>query len=197
MYSFVCTFDSVNSVNSHRSSYLSMEQYEKGKELGRGTFGAVYAARRKKDGLEVAIKRVHAGLGSDGVDFTALREITAMSRCDSEHVVRLVDVFAGKDKIFVVMELLATDLHRVITNKAFPLTQGHAKGFAAQLLAGLEHLHGRWVAHRDLKVPAFPVVLLVAHSAIGATFLQFAPTFLPDALPVHSPPTCCWRPTGR
>jgi serine/threonine protein kinase len=128
-----------------------MEKYEKGKELGRGTFGAVYAARRKHDGLQVAIKRVHAGLGSDGVDFTALREIAAMSRCDSEHVVRLVDVFAGKDKIFVVMELLALDLHRVISNRAFPLTLGHAKAYAAQMLAGLAHLHARWVAHRDVK----------------------------------------------
>ncbi len=128
-----------------------MERYEKGKELGRGAFGAVYAARRKEDGLEVAIKRVHAGLGSDGVDFTALREIAALSQCDSEHVVRLVDVFAGKDKLFVVMELLVCDLHRVITNKAFPLTAGHAKAYAAQLLAGLAHLHARWIAHRDLK----------------------------------------------
>lgn len=90
-----------------------MNDYEKGKEIGRGAFGAVYAARRRSDGLEVAIKRVHAGLGSDGVDFTALREIVALSQCDCDNVLRLLDVFASKDKILLVMELMSFDLHKV------------------------------------------------------------------------------------
>lgn len=132
-----------------------MEQYQKGKEIGRGAFGAVYAATRRSDGAEVAIKRVHAGLGSEGVDFTALREISAMGQCESEHVVRLVEVFAHKDKVFLVMELMATDLHRVITNKLFPLSLGCVKSYASQMLAGLAHLHSHWVAHRDMKQVIF------------------------------------------
>jgi serine/threonine protein kinase len=148
-----------------------MDQYEKGKELGRGTFGAVYAARRKSDGLEVihrftavkskgfnfvslkvAIKRVHTAIGSDGVDFTALREILALTQCDCDNVLRLIDVFASKDKILLVMEQMALDLHKVITNKLFPLSLGYVKGYAVQMWRGLEHLHARWIAHRDIKV---------------------------------------------
>jgi hypothetical protein len=90
-----------------------MNEYEKGKEIGRGAFGAVFAARRRRDGAEVAIKRVHAGVGSDGVDFTALREISALSQCDCDNVLRLLDVFAAKDKILLVMELMTLDLHKV------------------------------------------------------------------------------------
>ncbi len=90
-----------------------MNQYEKGREIGRGAFGAVYAARRRSDNAEVAIKRVHAGTGADGVDFTALREIVALSQCCHENVLRLYDVFAAKDKILLVMELMSLDLFKV------------------------------------------------------------------------------------
>ena len=72
-----------------------MEEYEKGKEVGRGTFGAVFAGTRRRDGALVAIKRIHTTAG-EGVDFTALREILALGQCQCENILGLIDVFVVK-----------------------------------------------------------------------------------------------------
>lgn len=130
---------------------MSAAQYKKQEEIGRGAGGAVYRATRKSDGLEVAIKRVYAGLGTAGVDHTALREIKVMGECHHENVLGLVDVFVKDDKIMLVMELMATDLFKVIQDRRFPLTLSYVKNYARQALRGLAYLHARWVSHRDLK----------------------------------------------
>jgi serine/threonine protein kinase len=124
--------------------------YEKGKELGRGAFGAVYAARRKSDNAALAIKRVHEGLGSGGVDFTALREIRVLNMCQHENILSLLDVFATKGKIFLVMELMETDLFKILQDRRFPLSPSYIKNYALQFLKGLAYLHSKWISHRDL-----------------------------------------------
>ena len=50
----------------------------------------------------------------------------------------------------LVTELMALDLHKVVNNKAFPLTLGYVKAYAVQMLRGMAYLHKRWIAHRDL-----------------------------------------------
>lgn len=67
-----------------------MEKYEKGEELGRGTFGTVYAATMKSTGVVVAIKRINLGNSRedvDGIHFTALREIKYLQENVHENVV--------------------------------------------------------------------------------------------------------------
>ena len=136
--------------------------YEKGREIGRGTFGAVYAARCKADGRAVAIKRVHGGVGTEGVDFTALREIKVLGDAEHENVLALLDVFATKGKIFLVMELMDTDLYKLIQDKRCPMQLSHVKQYLHQAIAGMHYLHERFTAHRDLK----PANLLVNREGV-------------------------------
>ena len=128
-----------------------MDRYEKGKELGRGTFGTVYSATRKEDGVIVAIKRVHDGDGTSGVNFTALREIKVLRDSKHPNVIGLLDVFAAKEKVFLVFELMKLDLAKVISDTRFPLTTAYIKSYAEMALQGLQYLHERWIAHRDMK----------------------------------------------
>jgi serine/threonine protein kinase len=65
-------------------------------------------------------------------------------------------VNAGEDELYVVMELMDTDLHRIIQSPQ-PLGDAHFKHFLFQLLRGLRFAHGYGVIHRDLK----PANLLV------------------------------------
>jgi cyclin-dependent kinase 7 len=136
--------------------------YEKGREIGRGTYGAVYAARRKDDNVQVAIKRVHGGIGTEGVDFTALREIKVLGDAKHENVLGLLDVFATKGKIFLVMELMDTDLYELIQDKRCPMQLSHIKQYLHQAISGVANLHERFVAHRDLK----PANLLVNRQGV-------------------------------
>lgn len=67
-------------------------------------------------------------------------------------VVSLKDLVVreAEDELYVIMDLMDSDLHRIIQSKQ-PLTDAHYKHFMFQLLRGLEFTHRNGVLHRDLK----------------------------------------------
>lgn len=56
----------------------------------------------------------------------------------------------GFEDIYIITELMETDLHRIIYSKQ-KLTDDHHAYFIYQLLRGLKYMHSANVLHRDLK----------------------------------------------
>lgn len=54
------------------------------------------------------------------------------------------------DDIYVVMELLETDLSSIIKSPQ-PLSDDHCQFFLYQLLRGMKYMHSARILHRDLK----------------------------------------------
>jgi len=94
-------------------------RYKPIKMIGRGTFGAVISATSSTTGENIAIKKL--AKIEDVIDAKrVLREIIIMKNLKHENILGLIDVvYVPKDgdvlgDIYLVTELLETDLNRVI-----------------------------------------------------------------------------------
>ena len=123
------------------------------KELGRGGFGAVYQARRKNDGAQVAIKVMlsQADASEDAV-LRFKREMDVNRQLDHPNIVRFIESGSHKGAFYFVMELCdggsLMDLFR--RNKG-PLTPEQLMPHALKALEGLAYAHSKGFVHRDIK----------------------------------------------
>ena len=96
-----------------RPGELFAARYHVDAELGRGGFGAVYAARDTVLDRPVALKVLARGAHDPETLARFLQEARSAAALASEHVVSVHDIVVGDDGVaFLVMELLrGADLH--------------------------------------------------------------------------------------
>lgn len=125
------------------------------KKVGTGAYGAVASFRSSTEPIhEVAVKKISKCF-DDLIDAKRIyREIRLLRTFDHENIIKLQAIFpmpgVHYEDVYIVTDLMETDLHRVIYSKQ-PLTEDHHQYFAYQLLRGLKYLHSADVIHRDLK----------------------------------------------
>jgi calcium/calmodulin-dependent protein kinase I len=127
------------------------ENYKVGEEIGRGAFSVVKRAVHRKTGEEVAIKFIEKKF-VDKQDLMLLaREIDIMKKVDHNNVLKLREVFETDDTIALVMELVSGgELFYKIVEKG-NYSEKDAANIVAQIINGVDYLHGEGIAHRDLK----------------------------------------------
>lgn len=133
--------------------YYDPERYALTKAIGRGSYGLVVAGQDMQTRLPCAIKKIGNAF-ADLVDAKRIvREIRLMHCLSHDNLLKIYDCYSkGRDfdEIYIVTELLQTDLHDVIYARR-PLSRAHVQFFCYQLLRGLEHMHAAGVLHRDVK----------------------------------------------
>lgn len=115
--------------------------------IGTGIYGKVYSYGKH------AIKFFHIDKRTNDkyANSTFLREVSILSRCNHQHVVKLIDVNIDfKKNLIIVMELAEWDLYEYMKNYD-PLPLHVAKNFTYQILLGFEYLHSRNILHGDIK----------------------------------------------
>jgi mitogen-activated protein kinase 1/3 len=136
-------------------TFIVDSRYEYIKKIGQGAYGVVVSALDRKTNTKVAIKKVSNAF-EDLVDAKRiLREIKLLSFFNHENIITLLDIQkplsrTGYNDIYIITDLMETDLHRVIYSKQ-ELTDEHIQYFLYQILRGVLFMHSANVIHRDLK----------------------------------------------
>lgn len=129
-------------------------QLELIKKVGSGAYGTVASFQDSRTGQKLAVKKITDAF-HDLVDGKRiLREVKLLRSLRHDNVISILDMYPPDspdfDDIYIVTDLMETDLHRVIYSKQV-LNDEHHQYFAYQILRGLLYLHSANVVHRDLK----------------------------------------------
>ncbi|KAG6415555.1 hypothetical protein SASPL_122968 [Salvia splendens] len=128
------------------------QKYELGRLLGCGAFAKVYLARDVATGQEVAIKVIHKSRLRNDANLIAniKREISIMSKLRHPHTVRLYEVLATRNIIYIVLEYVkGGELFAMVAKGR--LTEALCRKYFQQLVGVVSHCHSRGIYHRDLK----------------------------------------------
>lgn len=120
--------------------------------LGRGGMGTTYLARRKRDGLPVAVKVPHDHL-LDNEEFAQrfLREGSLGSTLHHPNIIRIYEAEKLGNQPYIVMELIEGETleKKLKRERALPLHT--ALEIARDIALALDYARLKGVVHRDLK----------------------------------------------
>jgi len=124
--------------------------------IGEGAYGVVCSAVNNETGQIFAVKRIMRVFDEVPEATRILRELKFLRFLrDHVNIISLVDVLLPANTenfndVFLVTELMPTDLNRVLRSK-IPLSNEHIRWLMYQLIRGVHYLHSARVFHRDLK----------------------------------------------
>jgi len=122
--------------------------------MGYGGFGSVHLVWCPITNQHLALKSVSKGtLVEMQLEHTAKVERDVMRTCSSPFILKLVATFNSGQWLYLLMEAaMGGDLYTMYTRERFFGAEVHARFFSACVLCAFEHLHGRRIIYRDLKM---------------------------------------------
>ncbi|KAL4960894.1 protein kinase RIM15 [Aspergillus stella-maris] len=131
----------------------SIKDFEIIKPISKGAFGSVYLSKKKTTGEYYAIKVLKKAdmVAKNQVTNVKAERAIMMWQGESDFVAKLYWTFSSKDYLYLVMEYLNGGDCASLVKILGGLPEDWAKKYIAEVVLGVEHLHGRGIVHRDLK----------------------------------------------
>ncbi|CAL2033075.1 unnamed protein product [Caenorhabditis brenneri] len=123
------------------------------KKLGRGKYSKVYKAVDRNNNRVVAVKAIDIlELTSDVKNKFLPREISCWRKLKNPFLVGLHAQYEAQNMIFLTMEYGSQgDLLRYVQENG-GINERRAGQFMSQLMRGLQYMHSKQIAHRDIKL---------------------------------------------
>ncbi|EIW78751.1 mitogen activated protein kinase-like protein [Coniophora puteana RWD-64-598 SS2] len=143
----------MSSLESRSDSFDVGTSYQILDVIGEGAYGVVCSAVHIPTQRKVAIKRI-TPFDHSMFCLRTLREIKLLRHFRHENIISILEILQPPSyeqfkQVYLVQELMETDLHRVIRTQK--LSDDHCQYFIYQTLRALKALHSADVLHRDLK----------------------------------------------
>lgn len=127
------------------TEYGEANQYHIHEVVGKGSYGIVGSATDTHTGEKVAIKKIHDVFEHVSDATRILREIKLLRMLRHPDIVQIKHIMLPHSRkefkdIYVVFELMESDLHQVIKAND-DLTPEHHQFFLYQLLRALKYIH--------------------------------------------------------
>ena len=145
------------SFKAGKHTFTVDRQFSMNRLIGSGAYGVVISASDSKRKEKVAIKLIPKAFADEIDAKRILREIKLLKHFRHENIIRIIDMMPPNvatleefNDVYLVTDLMETDLHRIIYSKQ-KLSTDHVQYFIYQVLRGLKYIHSCKVLHRDLK----------------------------------------------
>ena len=131
-------------------------KWQRGKLLGEGQFGRVFAAMDLVTGRWLAVKQVRCGGGDRSKQASAAiaqleQEIEILRPLSHPNIVHFYGCKREGSHLLIFIEYCAGGSLLATLNTFGPLSEAVLRSYAAQLLDGLDYLHSNNIMHRDIK----------------------------------------------
>jgi serine/threonine protein kinase len=121
------------------------------RKIGSGSYGCIYQGKNIYTSTKIAIKKFKENNIDEGISSSTLREIVSLRKLKHQNIISVIDVITTRDAIYIVQELMETDLHNYINCFNGPLPLHKIKNILFQILKGVTYIHSKNFFHRDLK----------------------------------------------
>lgn len=131
----------------------TLEMYDIGKRIGKGSFGKVHLATHKLTGLKVAIKTIDKDhIRDERSRRKILQEVLSMRQVISPNVVKFFEMFESSRHLMLVIEYSGGgDLLQLIRTRG-RLPESEAKIVFRQAVQAVKDCHSAHIIHRDVKL---------------------------------------------
>ncbi|XP_027355560.1 mitogen-activated protein kinase kinase kinase 5-like [Abrus precatorius] len=130
-------------------------QWQKGKLIGRGSYGSVYHATNLETGASCAMKEVDL-FPDDPKSADCIKQLEQEIRILRQlHHPNIVQYYGSEivgDRLYIYMEYVHPgSLHKFMHEHCGAMTESVVRNFTRHILSGLAYLHSTKTIHRDIK----------------------------------------------
>ncbi|VVA09546.1 PREDICTED: mitogen-activated kinase [Prunus dulcis] len=130
-------------------------QWQKGKLIGRGTFGSVYVATNRETGALCAMKEVEL-FPDDPKSAECIKqlqqEIKVLSQLKHPNIVQYYGSEIVDDRFYIYLEYVHPgSINKYVHEHCGAITEAVVRSFTRHILSGLAYLHSTKTIHRDIK----------------------------------------------